>query len=89
MDTTATPKTMHLREAARQKLIEYATMQARTGLQMLRNSIETDPRLSVLEMTLLRHQTNELEDFLAVAVGDEIVASKPYGSPSTPSESAT
>lgn len=68
MDTTPTPKTLHLREAARQKLIEYATMQARTGLQMIRNCIETDPRLSDLEVELLRKELNGLEDSLLTSM---------------------
>ena len=80
MDTTPTPKTMHLREAARQKLIEYATMQARTGLQMVRNSIETDPRLTEEGYSTLLASLHAIEDSLA--------ASTECGSPLTPSESA-
>lgn len=80
MDTTPTPRTMQLREAARQKLIEYATMQARTGLQMVRNSIETDPRLTEDQYTMLLSLLYSVEDAIALAQSGQL---------STASESAT
>lgn len=81
MDPTPTPQTTILRKAARESLIDYATMQARTGLQMIRNSIETDPRLTEEGYRALLTALHALED--------RIVASTQPGPPSTPSDSAT
>jgi len=75
MDPTPT-----LKATARLKLIEYATMQARTGLQMIRNSIETDPRMTEESYSTLLANLHAMED---------AIASAQSGPPSTPSESAT
>ena len=75
MDPTPT-----LKAHARQTLIEYSDMQARTGLQMIRNAIEADPRL----MEAYPHLLKSL-----FRLEDEIAASRGSGPPLTPSESVT
>jgi len=75
----STSKTRALQTAARAQLIEYSTMQARTGLQMIRNALEADPRLVETYEALLA-SLHRLED--------EINSAR-SGPPSTPSARAT
>ena len=69
MDATPTPtlKTETLRMLARVKLAEWSAMQTTTGLQMVKNGLAADPRLTEKDRVKVRVMIEAIEDCLTNA----------------------